>query len=432
MISALVIVAIVVSVALGYKTKINTGLFAIAFAYLLGCFVLDLDASTVIKTWPISIFFVIFAVSLFYNFALVNGTLEKVALHIFYICRNFPCFLPFILYFIAALIAGLGAGYFTVMAFLAPITLLLCDKMEMDKLIGAVAVNCGALSGANFMTSGSGTIFRSLMEAVGYGVTESFGYSAIIFVTSVIFSILFIGVFSIMIRHKNARLGVIHVEKPKPLTSKQRTNLYLIIAMLVIVLAFPILRSIFPGSDAIKYINSKMNVGLVAIIMSIIALFMRLADEKQVIAKVPWSTLIMICGVGMLITVAISAGTIKLLSGWISSNVPMLLVPVVFAVVGAFMSFFSSTLGVVTPALFPLVPSIATVSGIAPEVLFTCIVIGAQSSAISPFSSGGSLTLGSCPTDEERIVIFPRLLFVAVPCSVGFAVLYSFVISFFI
>lgn len=37
----------------------------------------------------------------------------------------------------------------------------------MDKLVGAVAVNCGALSGANFMTSGSGIIFRGLMDEAG-------------------------------------------------------------------------------------------------------------------------------------------------------------------------------------------------------------------------------------------------------------------------
>lgn len=76
-ISMIVVLAIIVAIALGYKTKINTGLFAIAFAYLIGCFLLDMKAGELIKTWPVSIFFVIFAVSLFYNFALINGTLEK-------------------------------------------------------------------------------------------------------------------------------------------------------------------------------------------------------------------------------------------------------------------------------------------------------------------------------------------------------------------
>ena len=38
MLSALIVAAIAVSVAIGYKTKYNTGFFAIVFAYLIGCF----------------------------------------------------------------------------------------------------------------------------------------------------------------------------------------------------------------------------------------------------------------------------------------------------------------------------------------------------------------------------------------------------------
>lgn len=75
----------------------------------------------------------------------------------------------------------------------------------------------------------------------------------------------------------------------------------------------------------------------------------------------------------------------------------------------AFMSLFSSTLGVVTPALFPIIPSIAQSSGLSEALLFTCIVIGAQASAISPFSSGGSLILGAYP-EKYREKLFKDLL----------------------
>ncbi|MDK8009022.1 SLC13 family permease, partial [Escherichia coli] len=44
----IVILSIVISIALGYRTKINTGLFAIVFAYFIGCFLLDMKAGEVI------------------------------------------------------------------------------------------------------------------------------------------------------------------------------------------------------------------------------------------------------------------------------------------------------------------------------------------------------------------------------------------------
>lgn len=428
MLSILIVAGIAVSVAIGYKTKFNTGLFAIVFAYLIGCFGLGMSAKSVIAGWPISTMFVILSVSLFYNFAMVNGTLEKTASYLLYACRRFPGLLPFALYLAAALIAALGAGFFTVLAFMAPIALLICDEAKMDKLVGAVAVNCGALSGANFMTSGSGIIFRGLMDEGGLSEV-SFGYTAVIFAGSVIFSLLLIAGFRYIPRsNRNIGAGV-SFSKPEPFTAKQKQNLYLMVAMIVVVLVFPVLHIILPDAEIITFINARMDVGLVAIIFSVIALFMDLAPQKQVIDKIPWNTIIMICGVGMLINVAIEAGTIDLLASWAGSSLPTWLVPIVFSLVGAVMSFFSSTLGVVCPALFPLVPALAETTGISSMVLFACIVIGAQSSAISPFSSGGSLILGSCSNEEERNGMFSRLLFIAVPASVLSATVFNAVLS---
>lgn len=238
MINILIVSAIAIAIIIGYKTGFNTGIFAIIFAYLLGCFALGLAPKKVIGGWPINTMFVIFSVSLFYNFALVNGTLEKTARYLLYACRRFPALLPFALYFASAGIAALGAGFFTVMAFMAPIALLICEEAKMDKMVGAAAVNCGALSGANFMTSGSGIVFRGLMDENGYA-DASFNYTSVIFIESVIFSLLLIVLFQLMSRkNKNAQQHAVF-EKPDAFTAKQKTNLILILVMIAVVLLFP-------------------------------------------------------------------------------------------------------------------------------------------------------------------------------------------------
>ena len=427
--SILIVGAIAISVILGYKTKHNTGLFAMCFAYILGCFVLGLKTKAVIAMWPISVFFVIFSVSLFYNFAMVNGTLEKMALLLLYRCRKFPRMLPYVLFFAAAFIAAIGAGFFAVLAVMAPVTLILCDKAKLDKLVGAVAINCGALSGGDFMISGLGVIFRGLMDEVGFAEV-SFNYTAALFGISMVFSLLFITLFLVVTGTAKGQAETAEIVKPEPFDPKQRTNIILILLMMLVVLIFPILHIVFPKVAIITTLNSRVDVGLVAIVFAVIAMLLNLGDEKKVIAKLPWSTLIMISGVGMLIAVAVKAGTLDLLSKWVGSNVPAMWVPVALALVGACMSFFSSTTGVVCPALFPLVPALAQATGVSPMIMFISIVIGAQSSAISPFSSGGSLILGSCATEEDRTKLFPRLLFIAVPVSVAFAMIYSFVVAY--
>jgi len=424
----IIAIAIIAAIALGYCTNINTGLYAIAFSYLIGCYIMGKKPAEITAMWPIKIFFVILAVSLFYNFAIINGTLEKMAMHILYRCRKLENFLIFIIFLIAVLVAGMGAGYFAVMAFLCPLTLMLTEKTSMGKLEGVIAVSFGALAGANFMTSMSGLIFRGLMEAAGYG-EQVFSYGTSIFVMTMIVPVLLlIGLMMLGRKRRSDKSDAIEIEKPEAFTKKQKINLWLIFILIVTVLSVPMFKLIMPNNSYISILNRNMDVSFIAIILSIIALCLKLADEKAVIARVPWNTLIMICGVGMLIEIAVAAGTIDLLASWIGTNIPTFFVPVVLTIIAGIMSFFSSTLGVVAPALFPVVPVLAAATGISPMVLFTCIIMGAQSTGgISPFSSGGSLALGSCATEEDRETLFDQLMFKATPTVFFVVVVVGFI-----
>ncbi|EME4727798.1 SLC13 family permease [Acinetobacter baumannii] len=426
--TALMLMALAVSIGLGYKTKINIGFFTIAFAYLIGCFGMGLKPSEVIELWPVKIFFIILSVTLFYNFALANGALEKLASHLLYKCRKFPQFLPLAFFFAATIIAGLGAGFYTVLAFMAPITLLLCKKTNMNMIIGGMAANYGALAGANFMTSQSGIIFRSLMENTGISSQTAFSYSSGIFVLTLIIPIAVLGIYTLWNRKSNSI--VIEDQKPEPFDKKQKQSIFLIILMMSIVLVFPILHLVFPDVKTISFLNSKIDIAFLAITFSLISLLMKLADEKKVIALVPWGTLIMICGVGMLIALGVKLGIITTLSEWLANNVPVWVIPVLLCLISAIMSVFSSTLGVVAPTLFPIVPALALTSGLNPLVLFICIVVGAQSTAISPFSSGGSLIMASAPADIDKTKFFNQLLFKAIPVGVIAALIAIFALKF--
>lgn len=426
--TALILMALAVSIGLGYKTKINIGFFTIAFAYLIGCFGMGLKPSEVIELWPVKIFFIILSVTLFYNFALANGALEKLASHLLYKCRKFPQFLPLAIFFAATIIAGLGAGFYTVLAFMAPITLLLCKKTNMNMIIGGMAANYGALAGANFMTSQSGIIFRSLMENTGISSQTAFSYSSGIFVLTLIIPIAVLGIYTLWNRKSNSI--VIEDQKPEPFDKKQKQSIFLIILMMSIVLVFPILHLVFPDVKTISFLNSKIDIAFLAITFSLISLLMKLADEKKVIALVPWGTLIMICGVGMLIALGVKLGIITTLSEWLANNVPVWVIPVLLCLISAIMSVFSSTLGVVAPTLFPIVPALAITSGLNPLVLFICIVVGAQSTAISPFSSGGSLIMASAPADIDKTKFFNQLLFKAIPVGVIAALIAIFALKF--
>lgn len=414
--TAYVLAAIVISILLGYTTKINIGLFAIAFSYLIGCFGMQLKATEIIELWPLKIFFVIFAVTLFYNFPLANGALEKLCSHLIYKCRHFPAFLPLVIFFVATIIAGLGAGYYTVLATMAPMILLLSEKTRLNIIIATLALNYGALAGANFVTSQSGVIFTELMRGAGVANDNAFTYALGIFAATFLVPTVLLGGYSFM-NAKNSKVAI-DATLPEPLDRKQKQSIVLIFLMMAIVLIVPILHLLMPQSSSIAFLNSRIDIGFIAIFFAVISLLLKLGDEKTVIALIPWNTLIMICGVGMLIGLGVEVGVIYQLTDWLSTNVPIWMIPVLVFVISAIMSIFASTLGVVAPALFPMVPPLAVASGLSPVLLFVCIVLGAQSSSLSPFSSGGSLMLGASQDVIDKDQLFLALLFKAVPIGI--------------
>lgn len=423
-----ILAAIVICIILGYTTKINIGLFAIAFSYLIGCFGMGLKAYEIIELWPLKIFFVIFAVTLFYNFPLANGALEKLSNHLIYKCRHFPAFLPVAIFLVATIIAGLGAGYYTVLATMAPMILLLAKKTHLNVVIATLSVNYGALAGANFITSQSGVIFRELMRSAGVANDNTFTYALGVFAVTFLMPVFLLSTYS-FINAKNSKIALQTI-RPEPLDSKQKQSIMLIFIMMAIVLTVPILNLLMPQVPAIEFLNARIDIGFIAIFFALVSLLLKLGDEKTVIALIPWNTLIMICGVGMLISLGVEIGVIYELTEWLSTNVPIWMIPILVFVISAIMSIFASTLGVVAPTLFPMVPPLAIASGLNPLLLFICIVMGAQSSSLSPFSSGGSLMLGASQVAIDKNQLFNALLFKAVPLGIGAGILAILIIQF--
>lgn len=427
----LILIAIGLSIWLGEKLDINVGLIAGAFAYLIGCFVLGMKVTDVVATWPTKLFLVIFGIGLFFNFAVVNGTLDKIASILLYRFRNQRLLLPLVLYFVTALVSGMGAAFFTSVAVMGAIAMVLCRQIDLDRVQASMAVSLGALSGANFPASAHGVLFNGLLAETAIG-DQAASITQGIFLVSFVYPIVVLGVMVFMSR-KKAVAGTLQIEKPEPFTGKQKVNLFLIALLMVLVLFVPALGQAFKGNAAIEFVSSRVDVSLLAIVFAIIAYILKLADNpKEVFAKVPWETIWLVGGVGMLVEVASEAGTIDLLASLITM-IPAPLVAIAVCVIAGVMSIFSSTLGVVAPLMFPMVAGISAASGLSPMLISIAIIIGAQSTAVAPFSTGGSLILGSSGLEgADQKKFYNDLMFRGSGEGMLFAVMATFVLSFFL
>jgi di/tricarboxylate transporter len=405
----IIVAAILASVAIGYIKKINIGLLAIAFGYVIGVFALDLTPRNVIAMWPIHFFFLLFAICLFYGFAVANGTLDAVARRFVFPARDKPYLIPFALYLTCAAIAGIGPGAPAVFALMGPIIMSVAKETGMKPLLGAVILVAGANTGAWSNIAVNGVITRGLIEKSGFAA-QSAQYANRVWLN--VFTTHFLGLLAAYFLLGGYRLKAAVMERPQALTRDQKTNLG-IIAFVVGCLILPLLmRFLMPGSAVIGRIAGKMDITMLSIIGCILALFFGIGDEKRALSEVPWALIVLLCGVGVLIEVAVQAGTIKLLSTVVSSNVSAAALPHAMGIVAFSMGFFSSVLGVVMPTLYPLVPSLAAnIGGLGPTVLFSIVSLGGIASGCSPFSTAGALSIAGLRTEQERQRLFSQLLF---------------------
>ena len=83
------VLAFVIAIFVGTKWKINVGIIAIALTYI-ASLLRDLDNLNLFTLWPSQLFVMIFAVSVFYSFASINGAMEKLALQIMQVVHPLP------------------------------------------------------------------------------------------------------------------------------------------------------------------------------------------------------------------------------------------------------------------------------------------------------------------------------------------------------
>lgn len=173
----------------------------------------------------------------------------------------------------------------------------------------------------------------------------------------------------------------------------------------------------------VAVVGFQYDVGLICFTLSLILMLCKAVDEKKALKLVPWSVLILICGVNVLMAVTQELGGIDLLADLLASVMNQITAGPIMALTAGIMSWFSSANGVVFPTLIPTVTGIVENIGgnVSAVEMIMAIVGGATVAGISPLSTGGSLILASYTqetdaSDKEQSSIFAKLFAVSFGC----------------
>ena len=137
----------------------------------------------------------------------------------------------------------------------------------------------------------------------------------------------------------------------------------------------------------------------------------KVTDERPAIPALPWSVIMMVCGVTVLTSLLEKTGGIDLFTTILARFATERSVTGLIAFVTGLISVYSSTSGVVLPAFLPSVPGLVSkLGGGDPLAIASSILIGGHLVDVSPLSTVGALCIASAPITADRRLLFNQVL----------------------
>ena len=415
------ILALVILVGISCVNEdLNVGFLGIAFGIIVGGVFAGTPASKVMNAFPLSLFMILVGVTFLFGMAQTNGTMEKLTAYSIRACKGNTALVPIIIYILATFITTIGPGNIAGCALMAPVAMAIASKVKMPAFLMTLLV-VGACNGAAFSPfAPTGIISNGIIAkcAPELGIPADYLNTLawkIHFNSTIAQGFVNIGGFFVMgglkwIREqKGAALDIDELApKPEPFNAAQKTTL-LLVAILIILVVVPGLPGV-KGTLPKTITNMLSNVGSISFVLSIVLMLTGYGDSKAAVKVMPWSVIMMVCGVSVLIDVMDKAGGLNFLVEVMASVAGPTTICFWTAFVPAVISAYSSSSGVVMPMFLPMTPGLVELTGGDPIAIISAIDVGSHLVDTSPLSTLGALCIASAGEEEDKGVLFRKLL----------------------
>lgn len=400
---------LVAAIALGFIRKLNVGVVALGLSLILAQ-IGGIGTKVLVSGFPSSLFLTLLGTMLYFSILQENGTIEKVSYRLVSLVGERTFLIPIMLYAVAFIMSAAGPGAISVQSIMILFGVTLALQLDANPLFFALMSYLGAVGGTTSPIAFTGILISDLSVEAGitYPAARVFaGIAAANLVLAVLFYIFFKGY---RLRGSEGA-GAMKAEK---LNKNQIIGALSMLALMILVIIL------------------KYDVGLTAFTLSLLLVLIGCGNLGAAIKKIPWNIMILICGVSVLMAATKAMGGIDLLSQLLASVMSGHTASPLIALTAGIMSWFSSANGVVFPTLVPTLPGIAEAVGgsvTVPEMLMA-MVSGGTATGISPFSTGGSLTLAASSqgdtSDAQQQSLFGKLIILSA-VNVAVVIIFAFV-----
>ncbi|MFE1045360.1 SLC13 family permease [Streptomyces olivaceus] len=439
------ILVLVVVFVIATTRSVNMGALAFAAAFGVGTLVADLDADGIFAGFPGDLFVVLVGVTYLFAIARANGTTDWLVHASVRLVRGRVALIPWVMFALTGALTAIGAVSPAAVAVVAPIALSFATRYGISPLLMGTMVVHGAQAGGFSPISIYGSIVNGIVER-----EKLPGSEVGLFFASLVANLLIAAVlFAVLGGRKLWAQGAVAdgddadgtggdggrgdaettdgtagtgtgtgtgtgsgtgsasspgptavAVRPEPgaggglggtvLNPARIATLVALVALVVAVLGF------------------DLDAGLTAVTLAVVLSAAWPDDSRRAVGEIAWPTVLLICGVLTYVGVLEEMGTIT----WAGEGVGGIGVPLLAAVllcyIGAIVSAFASSVGIMG-ALIPLAVPFLVQGEIGAVGMVAALAVSATVVDVSPFSTNGALVLAAAP-DVDRDRFFRQLM----------------------
>ena len=366
------------AIVLGFSKKMNVGLIAMGLSMILGR-IGGVPDKTIIAGFSSSIFVAIMGITFW--FAVINqtGVVDLICKKGVALAGRQQWLIPFFLMILGFIVSYVGPGAVPA-TIVCILSIPLAFEVGVNPLLYATPAFAGLCAGRISPFTPEGVWTGELGLEQGYtGLTSYITVCGIIAALAVT-----LACFIFYKGWKRTDVQLKMAELPK--FNKQQWMCIASIVLMIILVVF-----------------LNVSTALACLFLGVALLLLGVGTEKEALRTMPWGTMLLVGGVGLLMVVVDAMGGIQLLSDLLASIMSPRTAAGIMGTTAGMMSWFSSSFGVVMPTLMPTVPGILENLGtnMSGAPILAAITFGASIAGVSPFSSGGSMCLSAMSVDKR-------------------------------
>jgi Na+/H+ antiporter NhaD/arsenite permease-like protein len=405
------IIGLVVIFVIATALPVHMGALAFGAAFVVGTLVVGESTKQIIAGFPGDLFLVLVGVTLLFAIAKENGTIDWLVHRSVQAVGGRVAAIPWVMFAVTALLTSFGAVGPAAVAIIAPIGMGFAARYKIKPVLMGLMVANGSSAGGFSPLGILGSIVNGVVD--GKGLPSS---PLMLFLSSMFFNIgLCVVVFFIFggrallgkrvsrdtgkqdrvgggvyptVKSSAGGLATAAVAESTEAPLSLNTNRALTLAGI--------------GGLAVGALAFSLDIGFMAISVAVLLSLAAPNQTKKAVDKVAWSTVLLVCGIVTYVALMERIGTIKSLGDSVAGIGAPLLAAILICYIGAVVSAFASTTGILG-ALIPLAVPFLQTGDIGAVGLIVALSISSSVVDASPFSTSGALAVANSGAESDTV-----------------------------